>query len=62
MEQVLLFIVPAVLLAGLFFLVWRLDARRSNRQDRDSDRQDVKSTGRPGRRRKTDKDGSPEVL
>lgn len=47
--MVLLLLIPAVALGGLFFLVWRLDARRADRQDNDPERRDVDPSARPGR-------------
>lgn len=41
METVLIYLIPVVALAALFFLLWWLDARRSEKVEHDPERQDV---------------------
>lgn len=51
METVLIYLIPVVALAALFFLLWWLDARRSEKVEHDPERQDV-DPGRGQRRRR----------
>lgn len=37
----LIYLIPVVALAGLFFLLWWLDARRSEKVEHDPERKDV---------------------
>ncbi|GGD26763.1 hypothetical protein [Nocardioides daphniae] len=48
----LTFLIPVVVLALLFLLVWRLDARRAERQAHDPERQDVTPDPTRGSRRR----------
>lgn len=41
METVLIYLIPVVALAALFFLLWWLDARRSEKVEHDPERHDV---------------------
>lgn len=53
METVLIYLIPVVALAALFFLLWWLDARRSEKVAHDPERTDVNPhSTRPARRRK----------
>lgn len=52
MDTVLIYLIPVVALAGLFFLLWWLDARRSEKVAHDPDRQDVTPDNDPKGRRK----------
>ncbi|MBE7324301.1 hypothetical protein IEQ44_06520 [Nocardioides sp. Y6] len=52
MDTVLIYLIPVVALAGLFFLLWWLDARRSEKVAHDPDRQDVTPDSDPKGRRK----------
>lgn len=48
----LTYMIPVVVLLLLFLVVWRLDARRSERQEHDPDRQDVNPDATRGSRRR----------
>lgn len=53
METVLIYLIPVVALAALFFLLWWLDARRSEKVEHDPQRKNVDpGTGRGQRRRR----------
>lgn len=53
MNTVLIYLIPVVALAALFFLIWWLDARRSEKVAHDPERQDVSpDQPRAGRRRR----------
>lgn len=48
----LTFLIPVVVLALLFLVVWRLDARRAERQAHDPERGDVAPDPNRGNRRR----------
>ncbi|WP_170970220.1 hypothetical protein [Nocardioides jishulii] len=48
----LTFMIPVVVLALLFFVVWRIDASRSERQEHDPERKNVDPDATRGSRRR----------